>query len=1069
MPQAEKSGEKHPSTMPTWDREQVRRVTRGRAARWLAGACGALVCLWGAFEISAEEAQLRKVVLMVFRKPGHTPTDAIIEQAARDKFRDLGGDGIEIYTEHLYPDGFRDYLREKYRDRRPDVILTTSMVFSELASGNLIPGVPEVFMWVSPDPFPTQSPGTNITGVVAVVDFRGTLDLIFRLQPDTRRIVVIGGVAPSDRRRLAQVEQTSQSFSNRAVFEFWTNQPMSELQTAVSRLSTGTVVLYAWMFKDVSGRPFVPTQALELLLAKASVPVYVFADLLLGSGAVGGAVVPYDELGARAGEVAHRILQGTNADDIPITAVTNATPKFDRLALRRWGISESRLPPGSIVEYRQRTFWEEYRWHVVGILAFCGLQTALIIGLLVNRAKRRQGEMEAALIADISSKFVNLPATAVDREIEDVLRRVCESLNIDLAVLWQWSEVSPGAAIPTHAYCTRKELRPSGPMSQDQYPWAVQQVLAGRTFAISSLADYPAEAAVDRQTCQQFGIKAGVCIPLSVGGEAPIGALGLNALRAERDWPDALVQRLQLVAQVFANALARKRADQALRESEELNRATFEQAAVGIAHVATDGRWLRVNDKLCAIVGYSRDELLQSTFQEITHPDDLPRDQVLLRQFLSGEIKTGSLEKRYLRKDQSTIWVVISVSLARTASGDPLHFITVVEDITERKQAEGRVSQLSHAVEQSPVLVVITDLRGRITYVNRKFTEVTGYSQAECIGQNPRILKSGESPPSVYKEMWNCITHGRTWRGEFHNRKKNGELYWERAVISPLLDAAGKATHFVGVKEDITERKHAEAELLQQRTELAHVARVSTIGELAASVAHELNQPLGAILANAEAAELFLEQEPPALDDLSAILADIRKDDERAGEVIRRLRALLRKRELERQPLEINSLVEDVFALVSGDAVLRGVSLSADLGPVLPQVAGDRVHLQQVLLNLILNGMDALAGQPRERRRIQVRTRLRADGLAEMAVIDSGHGIEPIKLPRVFEAFYTTKPNGMGMGLSIARRVIEAHQGRIWAENNPSGGATFYISLPAIGQAPGVRDEGRGTREGAFR
>jgi len=135
-------------------------------------------------------------------------------------------------------------------------------------------------------------------------------------------------------------------------------------------------VLYAWMFRDVSGRTFYPVQALELLLEKASAPVYVFVDAQLGSGAVGGAVVRYDELGARAAEVARRILQGANAADIPITAMTNATPKFDWRALRRWGISESRLPPGSIVEYRQRTFWEQYRWQIVAVLAFCGLQTA---------------------------------------------------------------------------------------------------------------------------------------------------------------------------------------------------------------------------------------------------------------------------------------------------------------------------------------------------------------------------------------------------------------------------------------------------------------------------------------------------------------------------------------------------------------------------------------------------------------------------------------------------------------------------------------------------------------------
>jgi two-component system sensor kinase FixL len=209
------------------------------------------------------------------------------------------------------------------------------------------------------------------------------------------------------------------------------------------------------------------------------------------------------------------------------------------------------------------------------------------------------------------------------------------------------------------------------------------------------------------------------------------------------------------------------------------------------------------------------------------------------------------------------------------------------------------------------------------------------------------------------------------------------------------------------------------------------------------------NQPLGAILANAEAAELFLEQDPLPIDDLRAILTDIRKDDERAGGVIRRMRNLLRKRELERVALNMNSLVEDVLQLVSGDASLRGVSLSADLAPGLPKVEGDRIHLQQVLLNLILNGMDAMAGQPRERRRMWVRTRVGAENQVELAVIDSGHGVEPGKLGKVFEPFFTTKANGMGMGLSIARTIIEAHHGRIWAENNPSGGAIFRILLPA--------------------
>jgi PAS domain S-box-containing protein len=274
---------------------------------------------------------------------------------------------------------------------------------------------------------------------------------------------------------------------------------------------------------------------------------------------------------------------------------------------------------------------------------------------------------------------------------------------------------------------------------------------------------------------------------------------------------------------------------------------------------------------------------------------------------------------------------------------------------------------------------------------------------------------------------------------------------WVAARGRVYPDTHGKPVQMMGATIDITTRKQAEAETLRQRAELAHVARVSTMGELAASVAHELNQPLGAILANAEAADLFLNQSPPALDELRAILVDIRQDDERASEVIRRMRALLRKHELERLPLQINSVVEDVLQVVSGDAALRKIAIGAELAPGLPKILGDRVHLQQVLLNLMLNGMDAMAGEPRERRRLSIRTRSSADGLVELAVVDSGHGIEPEKLPHLFEAFYTTKPNGMGMGLSISRTIIEAHHGRIWAENNAGGGAVFRVALPGIG------------------
>jgi PAS domain S-box-containing protein len=299
------------------------------------------------------------------------------------------------------------------------------------------------------------------------------------------------------------------------------------------------------------------------------------------------------------------------------------------------------------------------------------------------------------LLSDLSSKFINLPPGEVDREIENALRRVCEPLGIDLAVLWQWSAATSGTIRPTHIYSAQEDLRSVEPIRQELFPWVLEQMLAGRTVVIPSVEELPAEAAVDRENARRRGIKSDLCLPLAVGGEPPVGALAFNTLRAEREWPDALVKRLQLVAQVFTSALARRRAEQALRESEEVSRATFDQAAVGIAHVGTDGRWLRVNDKLCSIVGYPREELLQLTFQDTTHPDDLEADLDHVRQLLASEIKTYSMEKRYIRKDRSLVWINLTVSMVRTAAGEPRHFISVVEDITERKRAEDDLRDLS--------------------------------------------------------------------------------------------------------------------------------------------------------------------------------------------------------------------------------------------------------------------------------------------------------------------------------------------------------------------------------------
>jgi C4-dicarboxylate-specific signal transduction histidine kinase len=275
-------------------------------------------------------------------------------------------------------------------------------------------------------------------------------------------------------------------------------------------------------------------------------------------------------------------------------------------------------------------------------------------------------------------------------------------------------------------------------------------------------------------------------------------------------------------------------------------------------------------------------------------------------------------------------------------------------------------------------------------------------------------------------------------------------------VVTAALVLLVQSGLIVALLAQAQRRRRAEAEAAQQRAELAHAARLSAVGQLTAAVAHEINQPLGAILSNAEAAELFLVSDPPQLERVRRILRDIQQEDQRASAVIREVRALARKQSPEPKPLDLNDVVRAVVPLVGADARRRFAELELDLDSRPPLTSGDATQLQQVVLNLALNGLDALGRPAPGARRIRIVTRS-GDGHVELTVADTGPGIAEEALPRLFESFFTTKPDGLGLGLSIVRSIVEAHGGRVAAENGSAGGATFRVRLPARGAAPAPR------------
>jgi PAS domain S-box-containing protein len=351
---------------------------------------------------------------------------------------------------------------------------------------------------------------------------------------------------------------------------------------------------------------------------------------------------------------------------------------------------------------------------------------------------------------------------------------------------------------------------------------------------------------------------------------------------------------------------------------------------------------------------------------------------------------------------------------------------------------------------------------GTFSYVSPSCERVTGYSVREFIG-DPSLFRKIIIPED--RETWE--KHGHDARDrlklleiEFRIRTKGGETRWIGHVCQPVSDAQGNSLGIRASNRDISERKKAEFEAQQHRNELAHVNRIATMGELTSSLAHELNQPLAAIRNYANAAQRYLSQGKADLTKVREALEGILRDDRRAAEVISRVRGLLKKEEPRYRLVHMNDVIRGILAFIRSDSILEGLSIQTELAPGLPAVSGDQVQLQQVLLNLMLNAVDAMNNAKSNLRKLVIKTENEEDRGVKVSVRDFGSGIDEAHRDKLFEPFYTTKSAGMGMGLPISQRIIHAHGGEIQAENNPDGGATFYFTLPAMAN----RDPGMGRR-----
>jgi PAS domain S-box-containing protein len=365
------------------------------------------------------------------------------------------------------------------------------------------------------------------------------------------------------------------------------------------------------------------------------------------------------------------------------------------------------------------------------------------------------------------------------------------------------------------------------------------------------------------------------------------------------------------------------------------------------------------------------------------------------------------------------------------------------------RDLRGLRSHFAVALDVAGMGMGVRDLRTDQIMVSKRWREIFGFDR----DQEPRIELVLErvhaEDQALVRSYRESLRDGKPRSLEYRIVRSDGSIRWISSWDHYERDNQGQFTFVRNIAQDVTERKVEQFELQQQRRDLTRLSRVVMMGELSGSLAHELNQPLTAILANAEAAQRFIEQDPPDLEELRAILVDIATQDRRAGEVISRLRQLLRSGETKREPLDVNEMIAETIRLLRSDLVSQRVTLHTELAHGLPPVQADRVQLQQVVINLVMNACDATRELPAAQRRLVLRSALVPGRGVQVSLEDNGHGLPPGDPERLFESFVTTKPDGMGLGLSICRTILQAHQGRLWAESNPEGGATFYFSLAA--------------------
>lgn len=830
-----------------------------------------------------------RTVLMLSSERSDLPSIPDFEQGLRKGLANPAG-GIEIYVEYFdfgrfpiekHSASLVRYLHDRYRERRIDVVVPfqdSAFEFTLAHRDKLFPGVAVVAAGVERHAVEGRTLPAGVTTIPVIYDYRRTLALALKLQPDVQEVVVIHGVSEYDLRRRDEAQQALAGLTPRLRHRALGGVPLPVIEEAVRKLPGHSLVLLTSMVRDAEGRSLVGRDYANRLSRASPVPIYGTFPSHMEQGTMGGAITDFTSVGRAASAVVSRVLAG----DLPSSPVAAETPDAPLVvnwrAIVRWHIPPDRIPLEARIAFREPGLWDAHRGTVLAALAVLLIQTWLIAGLMLQLRRRRRAE---SAFEDSEERF---------------------KLAADAAHLGMWG-------------------------------WN------------------PAD---------------------------------------DRLWATESCRRLHGLPQA--------------------GKVTYR------------------------------------TFTDVIHPEDRKEIRATVRDALRDRVPFAA-EYRVMLPGGDMRWIATRGRGTYRNGKEPAGVLGVAVDITERKQAE---ETLRLAVEALPTAILMVNQEGTIVLANAQAEKLLGYPPAELRGQSVDVLvpERFRGGHAGHRAGFFLAPQARPMAAnrDLTALRKDGTEIPVEIGLNPVRSGEGPLT--LAAIVDLSQRY----ELRRKQQELEHIGRVSTMGEIAASLAHELNQPLTAILSNAQAGLRLLDRPGTDQAEIREILQDVVADDKRAGAVIGTLRTMLRRGKTEPRRMDLAATVRDVLVLLNSELVGQHVEMETDLAQD-SFVLADRTQTEQVLLNLVMNAIDAMRQQPAHERRLRITLARTGQNTATVAVRDSGTGIAGDDLEKVFDAFWTTKSLGMGMGLAVCKSIIESYGGRIWVEPNKDRGVTFFFTLPLAREA----------------